>query len=108
MPWQLNAYVKLLSQIRTELLMVGAGCYGPATSLIAGAKYLDICTAEYHDSAVSAGHDAYNCAPTILKSAVYQRSLSTHCLGFGQWWNEQINAPEIKWAIGNPHRVENT
>ncbi len=105
MPWQYSAYARLLTRIRPELLMVGAGCYGPAASLIAAAKSLDICTAEYQHGAVSAGHDAYNFAPAIRDSAVYQRTLPEHFLGYGKWWIDQINAPVKKWAIGNPHRA---
>ena len=105
MPGQYNAYTKLLGRICPKLLMVGAGCYGPAASLIAAAKSLGICTAEYQHGAVSAGHDAYNFAPAIRDSAAYQRTLPEHFLGYGKWWNDQINAPVQKWAIGNPHRT---
>jgi hypothetical protein len=105
MPWQYSAYAKLLGRIRPKLLMVGAGCYGPAASLIAAAKSLGICTAEYQHGAVSAGHDAYNFAPSIRDSVVYQRTLPEHFLGYGKWWNDQINAPVRKWQIGNPHRA---
>lgn len=105
MPRQYHAYIKLLGRVRPELLMVGAGCYGPAASLIAAAKSLGIHTAEYQHGAISGGHDAYNFAPAIRDSALYQRTLPEHFLGYGKWWNEQINAPVKKWAIGNPHRA---
>lgn len=105
-PWQYRAYIRLLDHIRPELIMVGAGCYGPAASLIAAAKSLGICTAEYQHGAVSAGHDAYNFAPAIRDSTVYQRILPEHFLGYGKWWNDQINAPVQKWEIGNPHRTK--
>lgn len=104
MPWQYGAYTRLLECVRPKLLMVGAGCYGPAASLIAAAKALGICTAEYQHGAVSSGHDAYNFAPAIKNSAIYKRTLPEHFLGYGKWWNDQINAPVKKWAIGNPHR----
>ncbi len=104
MPWQYGAYTRLLERVRPKLLMVGAGCYGPAASLIAAAKSLDICTAEYQHGAVSSGHDAYNFAPAIQNSAIYKRTLPDHFLGYGKWWNDQINAPVQKWAVGNPHR----
>ena len=106
MPWQYGAYTKLLSRIRPKLLMVGAGCYGPSACLIAAAKSLGIHTAEYQHGAISAGHDAYNFAPSIRESTVYQRTLPDHFLGYGEWWIEQINSPIKKWAIGNPHREE--
>ena len=106
MPWQYGAYINLLRRVRPELLMVNAGCYGPAASLIAAAKSLGIRTAEYQHGAVSAGHDAYNFAPAVRDSEAYQRTLPEHFLGYGQWWNNQINAPIKKWAIGSPHRTE--
>lgn len=105
MPWQYDAYTNLLGRIRPELLMLGGGCYGPAASLIAAAKSLGIRTAEYQHGAISAGHDAYNFAPAIRNSIIYQRTLPEHFLGYGKWWNNQINAPIQKWAIGNPHRT---
>jgi len=105
MPWQFDAYAALLRRIRPAVLMVGGGCYGPAGSLIAAAKTLGINTAEYQHGSVSAGHDAYNFAPVIRESENYRRTLPDHFLGYGAWWNEQINAPVRKWAIGNPHRT---
>ncbi len=105
MPWQFDAYRKLLGRVRPAVLMVGAGCYGPAASLIAAAKSLGVITAEYQHGAVTAGHDAYNFAPTIRDSELYRRTLPDHFLGYGTWWNRQINAPVRKWAIGNPFRA---
>lgn len=102
--WQYNAYTRLLQRVRPQVLMVGAGCYGPAASLIAAAKSMGICTAEYQHGAISAGHDAYNFAPAIQNSAIYKRTLPEYFLGYGKWWNDQINAPVQKLAIGNPHR----
>lgn len=106
MPWQYDAYARLLARIQPVVLLVGGGCYGPATTLIAAAKGLGIHTAEYQHGAISAGHDAYNFAPAIRDSEVYRKTLPDHFLGYGSWWNEQINAPVCKWAIGNPHRTE--
>jgi hypothetical protein len=106
MPWQYSAYTSLLRRVRPELLMVGAACYGPAACLISAAKSLQIRTAEYQHGCISAGHDAYNFAPAVLESEVYQRTLPEYFLSYGQWWNDQINAPVIKLAIGNPHRSE--
>lgn len=105
MPSQYAAYLALLERIQPRLLMVGAACYGPAASLIAAAKSQGIVTAEYQHGAVSGGHDAYNFAPAIRDSEDYRRTLPDYFLGYGSWWNEQINAPVKKLAIGNPHRT---
>lgn len=105
LPWQYDAYDAMLKRIRPKVLMVGAGCYGPAASLIAAAKRRGIGTAEYQHGAISAGHDAYNFAPTIRDSELYRKTLPDHFLGYGTWWNEQIDAPLTKLAIGSPHRA---
>lgn len=104
LPFQYRAYQSLLDRIQPQLLMVTAGCYGPAASLIAAAKNAGIVTAEHQHGAVSSGHDAYNFAPTIRDSASYRKTLPDHFLAYGTWWNDQINAPLIKTVIGNPHR----
>ena len=104
MPFQYEMYSKLLQLIKPRLLMVLAGCYGPAAVLIAAAKSLSIVTAEFQHGAVSGGHDAYNFAPTISNSKTYRRTLPDFYLGYGNWWNEQINVPIDKIAIGNPYR----
>jgi len=103
-PYQYHSYRKVLEMVDPRLLMVGAGCYGPLSALIAAAKDMGITTAEYQHGAVSAGHDAYNFAPTISSSDLYKKTLPEYFLGYGTWWNSQINAPLTKVSIGNPHR----
>ncbi|WP_287497385.1 hypothetical protein [Pandoraea sp. CB10b_02] len=105
MPTQYQAYRKLLCRIEPRLLLVGAGCYGPAASLIAAARSLGIVTAEYQHGAVSSGHDAYNFAPALLNSEAYRRTLPDYFLSFGNWWGQQFNAPVRKISIGSPHRA---
>ncbi len=110
LPHQFRGYRNMLRRIGPKLLLVTEGCYGPASTLIAAARRQGIVTAEFQHGAVSAGHDAYNFAPTLLASSDYRLALPDFFLGFGNWWIEQINAPVIKLAIGNPHReaqVEN-
>lgn len=103
-PYQYHSYRKMLEIIDPRVLMVGAGCYGPLSALIAAAKNMGITTAEYQHGAISAGHDAYNFAPTILSNDFYKKTLPDYFLGYGSWWNSQINAPLKKVSIGNPHR----
>ena len=105
LPSQYTNYLALLSNIQPRLLLVGGACYGPSASLIVAAKSLGIVTAEYQHGAVSGGHDAYNFATVIRDSQDYQRTLPDYFLGYGSWWNDQINAPVKKLAIGNPHRA---
>jgi hypothetical protein len=106
LPRQFEAYERLLRRVRPRVLLVGAACYGPASALVAAARRLGIVTAEYQHGAVSAGHDGYNFAPSVLADPAYHETLPEYFLGYGQWWNEQINAPVKKIVIGNPHRTE--
>ena len=46
-PYQYHSYRKMLEMVDPRVLMVGAGCYGPLSSLIAAAKDMGITTAEY-------------------------------------------------------------
>lgn len=105
MPMQYAAYQAMLGRVRPRLLMVGCACYGPHASLIAAAKSQGIVTAEYQHGAISKGHDAYNFARVICESADYRRTLPDYFLSYGDWWNEQINAPVTPISIGSPHRA---
>lgn len=104
LPRQYNAYEALLTRIHPKVLIVEEACYGKVAALMAAGRRMDIVTAEYQHGAVSAGHDAYNFAPTVRESLEYRETLPEHFLGYGDWWNDQINAPVTKTAVGNPHR----
>jgi hypothetical protein len=104
LPSQFYGYQSLFSRISPKVLIVEAGCYGPSTAMLAAAKAMGICTAEYQHGAISGGHDGYNVAPTLAASPRYRDVLPEYFLGYGRWWNEQINVPISKIAVGNPHR----
>ncbi len=104
LPHQYRAYEALLTRIQPKLIIVEEACYGATAALMAAARRRDVVTAEYQHGGISAGHDAYNFAPTIRESREYRETLPEHFLGYGGWWNDQINAPVTKIAIGNPHR----
>jgi hypothetical protein len=103
-PHQYRSYRALLARIAPRVLLKEEACYGTASTLLVAAADLGIVTAEYQHGAISAGHDAYNLAPTLRDSSEYRRMLPQHFLGYGRWWNEQIDVPVNKLAIGNPHR----
>lgn len=105
-PLKRRAYGRLLAGSQVKLLLKEEACYGTASVLISLAKEMGITTAEYQHGAVSTGNDAYNFAPALLDSAEYRHTLPEYFLGYGNWWNEQINAPIKKLAIGHPHRSE--
>ena len=104
LPTQYGAYETMLDAIRPKLLLVTAGCYGPLSPLLAAANRRGIATAEYQHGAVSRGHDAYNVAGALASASSYREGLPAYFLGYGGWWNTQINVPVKKLAIGNPHR----
>ncbi len=102
LPLQYDGWHRALRHARPRILMVGAGCYGPAAAMIAAAKDAGIVTAEYQHGAVSGGHDAYNFAPAVCSDPAYLRTLPDFFLGYGSWWMEQFTAPMHKVVIGNP------
>lgn len=106
MPWLYHRYRAMLEQVQPKIVIKEEACYGPAAVLMRAARDLGIATAEYQHGAVSAGHDAYNLAPALRNSVEYQNTLPDYFLGYGQWWNDQINVPVTKIVIGNPHRSE--
>ncbi len=105
-PLKRRAYERLLAKTQVKLLLKEEACYGTASVLISLAKEMGITTAEYQHGAVSTGNDAYNFAPALLDSADYRHTLPDYFLGYGHWWNKQINVPIKKLAIGHPHRSE--
>lgn len=104
LPRQYRAYETLLTRIHPKVLIVEEACYGLTAALIAAGRRMGVVTAEYQHGGISSGHEAYNFAPTVRENPEYRETLPEHFLGYGDWWNAQINAPVTKIAIGNPHR----
>lgn len=105
-PSGFDHYRRMFSRLGVRLLVKEDGCYGSSAVALAAAHSLGIATAEHQHGAVSAGHDAYNVAPAMARSAAYRMTLPQHFLGYGSWWMEQMSVPVQKIAIGNPHRTE--
>jgi hypothetical protein len=107
LPWQYSNIQRLIERIQPRALIANVACYGAAAAApMAAANDAGVVTAEYQHGAVSGGHDAYNFAPALRDSGDYRRTLPRNFLAYGSWWNEQINAPVAKIAVGNPHRAE--
>jgi hypothetical protein len=104
LPTQYAAFDAMLDAIRPRVLLVTAGCYGPLSPLIVAANRRGVTTADYQHGAVSSGHDAYNVSPVLAADERYRESLPRFFLGYGSWWNAQINSPVTPVVIGNPHR----
>lgn len=105
-PLRYGAYQRLLHRARPRLLLSLAACYGPQAPLIAAARDLDIVTAEFQHGSISSGHDAYNFAPSVIRSEAYRRTLPQYLLTYGAWWSAQISAPVERIEIGYPARAE--
>lgn len=104
LPFRRQAYRRMLARAGVKLLLKEEGCYGPASVVLQVAREMNIVTAEYQHGTISAGNDAYNLAPSLANSPEYKKTLPEYLLGYGAWWNEQINVPVEKIVIGNPHR----
>lgn len=105
-PYLFDAYTRELRRRRVRLLFKEDGCYGSSAIVLAAANASGIVTAEFQHGALSRAHDAYNVAPALVDSPAYRATLPQHFLGYGQWWNDQMNVPLRKHAVGNPHREE--
>jgi hypothetical protein len=106
MPVLRRLYAELLERLGTRVLIKEMGCYGRSALFIATARDMGVAVAEHQHGLVSAGHDAYNIAPTLARSGAFRRTLPEHLLAYGAWWGEQISVPVACVAVGNPHRSE--
>lgn len=103
-PHLLADYKAMLRRVSPKLLIAEEACYGNTmVCLISAARSLGIPTAEHQHGMVSKGHDAYAMAPTLAASSAYQKILPDYFLGYGAWWNAQLQVPVTPVVIGNPH-----
>ncbi|WP_155952619.1 hypothetical protein [Pseudomonas sp. URMO17WK12:I4] len=100
------AYRRMLERLNPRLLLLEEGCYSDHGVLNHIAHEMGIRVAEPQHGMVSGGHDAYRYAALWRKSELYRSYLPDDFLGYGRWWNDQINAPVRKWVIGHPHYSE--
>jgi hypothetical protein len=101
-----STYRALLAKVRPRLVLLEQGCYSDLGVFNVVARQMGIRIAEPQHGLVSAGHDAYSYAATVRNSAEYRDYLPHDFLGYGAWWNEQINVPITKWVVGHPHYIE--
>lgn len=106
LPYMYIAYRRVFERIQPRLILLEEACYGDRSPINQIAREMGIRVAEPQHGMVSGGHDAYCYAPLLRNSIDYQRSLPHDFLGYGAWWNDQINAPVEKWVIGHPHYSE--
>lgn len=106
LPVMQHAYRRLLERVQPRLVLLEQACYGDFAPFNQIAREMDIRVAEPQHGMVSGGHDAYCYAPVLRESDAYRACLPHDFLGYGAWWNSQIDAPVQKWVIGNPHYSE--
>lgn len=106
LPLMRDAYRRMLETVRPRLVLLEEGCYGERGVFNHVAREMGVRVAEPQHGMVSAGHDAYCYAPLLCESESYRRYLPHDFLGYGRWWNEEINLPVDKWVIGHPHFSE--
>ena len=108
LPFALEGALDFLTRAAPSLILKEEACYGGVENLalIAAARERKIRTAEYQHGMISQGHYAYNYSGGIIANGRFAGLLPDFFLGFGRWWNRQINVPVDKIAIGYPHREE--
>ena len=106
LPAMLDVYSSILDKVRPKLILLEQGCYTDlgVFNLVARGKGIRI--AEPQHGMVSRGHYAYMFAETLRQDVEFKSYLPHDFLGYGNWWNSQINAPVNKVVIGHPHHAE--
>lgn len=103
-PFLFDAYRNQFLRRGVRLLFKEDASYSHSAIVMAAANAQGIETAEFQHGALSSAHDAYNFSPVVAEHSKFRKALPRHFLGYGDWWNSQINLPSQKVAIGNPHR----
>lgn len=83
-------------------IMVGAGFpfNYPINTVL---KKHNVVSVELQHGYITETSIMYNYAEAIRKRADVAAGLPDYILTYGEWWNEQMNCPIEKIAIGNPH-----
>lgn len=107
MPFVTDYFANWFAKRKIKLLLKDCASYGArSVPILAAARRAGVTTAEYQHGAISAGHDGYNVASTLLNSPEFQQTLPEYLLTYGEWWGEQTNMPFKRVVIGNPHFTE--
>lgn len=106
LPQQARTSEYLLRRTGARVVLKEEGCYGHSSVFNAVAREVGVIVAEYQHGAIQAGHDAYHFAATLAADPAFQRTLPQYLLTYGDWWNEQVDAPVQTVTVGNPHRTE--
>lgn len=98
-------YKKFIKRVKPKLIFINGASYGSYTAILTYVAHsLNVKVAELQHGAVSSSHHGYNFDSRL--SSKYLIFLPNFFLSYGNFWNEQINLPTKKIAIGNPHLIE--
>lgn len=68
-------------------------------------KERNVISAELQHGYITRSNIMYNYADAIVNDSRVKYGLPNFILTYGNWWNEQMNCPIEKIAIGNPYRM---
>lgn len=104
LPHLYRAYVALLKQRGTKVLLKEEASYDNSAAVMAAAHSLGIVTAEYQHGLISQGHDAYRFSAGVRDLPALRNCMPRYLLTYGDWWTQQTSSPAQAITIGNPHR----
>jgi hypothetical protein len=94
---------KLVEKICPKIAIVEEASYSHNAILNYALHRQGIHVAEPQHGFVSKGHLNYNYSKLIRNNKEYKLYLPDDFLGYGKWWNSQINLRVKKYSIGNPN-----
>ncbi len=102
-----NLYNKLFDKFNPKAIFLEDASYGQRSYILKWGKARNIASIEPQHGVVCENQPAYNYSNFILNSDIYKEYLPDYFLTYGRYWNESINLPVQKIAIGNPNYSEN-
>lgn len=100
-------YKKLFDIYKPKVIFLEDASYGTRSYILKWAKDRNIITIEHQHGEVDSNNPAYNYSEFINNSDKYKQYLPDYFLSYGKYWNEQVDFPVKKVAIGNPNYSEN-
>jgi hypothetical protein len=97
---------RLLDRSGARLVLLEDACFGPHAVFNSIARERGVEVAEFQHGMITRNHDAYNVHDMIGGSEAYARTLPQTMLTYGAWWNDELNMPVKRIAIGNPYRSD--
>lgn len=100
---EFNLINKLVKKISPKVAIVEEASYSHNAILNYILHKHGVRVAEPQHGFISNGHLNYNYSKLIRANKEYKLYLPDDFLGYGKWWNSQINLKTKKYNIGNPN-----